>query len=156
MDHISLSRSKGSFADSPPGQPSIPEQPSTPKAATLLQAGLCLLTAHVERLQSCAAGAEPRENWPAAQEEQSSGRTRQKGISLGENNIFIKCFKSFGGGKWEGGERRASVCVRERATTGASLPTEKKPSQFLRFWRALRHWKLKQCSQNVVGKSGLH
>lgn len=38
-------------------------------------------------------------------------RARQKGNSLGENNIFIKCLKSFGGGKWEGRGIRVPVCV---------------------------------------------
>jgi len=31
------------------------------------------------------------------------------------------------------------ACLRERVTTGASLPAEKKPSQFLSFWRVLGH-----------------
>lgn len=57
-----------------------------------------------------------------------------------------------------GRKRKESLCVRvcaricARATTGASLPAEKKPSQFLRFWRVLRHWEIKAMPAKCVRK----
>lgn len=42
------------------------------------------------------------------------------------------------------------VCVCERAATGAALPTEQKLSQFLRFWRVLRHWEIKAMPTKCV------